>query len=218
MLAVIGAFAGRRGNTLPLLRRVMVESTRPPDEFWVVCEERADARAAWQAVYDLFKETPDPVRVVELPTPRTGNRYDIIPYSNKINFALDNSDADMFVYLDNGSMPHPEKYELMSRELERNPDMDMVYCAQRRTGYRVESHDPGIPLDSGFCVLNFTQVMHRPVQARWTLDMQYADPDLADALFWQAIRAEFGTQFFPVSHGKVLDEHDMPSPAAQGLT
>ena len=57
-----------------LMRRVLEESTRKPDEFWVMCETEKDAELAlpWKS---------DRTRVVVLPTPRIGEQYQIIPYS-----------------------------------------------------------------------------------------------------------------------------------------
>ena len=113
-LAVIGTFYRRYERTDMLLQRVLLESTRPPDEFFMVCEEEADAELA----FEWARRYPNLILKL-LPTPRTpSGGYSIVPYSNKINWALDNTTCDYIVYLDNNSMPHPEKYRLMSEALE----------------------------------------------------------------------------------------------------
>lgn len=204
------------------MHRVLVGSSRPPDEFWVVCETVEDfaaAENAWAELVHLglISRKDSRPQIVHFPTPRHDNDWLVIPYSHKINYALDNSEADLFVYLDNGSWPDARKYEIMAAALDENRGYDMVYCGQKRTGYQELTFPAEHPQDNGYCVLNFTQVMHRPVKARWTLDMKWARPDLADAIFWRDIRAEFGTPFFPAGKGLVLDEHHMPSSAASGL-
>jgi cellulose synthase/poly-beta-1,6-N-acetylglucosamine synthase-like glycosyltransferase len=219
-LAVIGCFAGKHDNTFALLHRVLVGTTRVPDEFWVMCEDEDDLDCVYDALYDLDKlevEYPEAVlRLVLLPTPRGETGFEKIPYSNKINYALDKSEADVFVYLDNDSMPSPEKYGLMEAALEENPEWGAVYVGQKRTGWNNMVFNSNLPVPSAFCVLNFTQVMHRKTDARWTLDMAYANPDVADGIFWRDLHKVFGW-FYPVDEGKVHDEHHMPSVAAQGI-
>ena len=207
-LAVIGTFYGRHDRTEALVRRVM-ESTRPPDEFWVMCESDEDARYVprmWKALH-----------VQVLPTIMRDGKYAEIPYSRKINWALDRTRADLIVYLDNGSMPDREKYELMAAALEEHPDWGAVYCGQHRTGHLDVLAHAGDVIEDAYCVLNYTQVMHRRTEDRWTLDMQYAAPmDLADALFWRSLHASLGA-FHPVAAGRLLDEHHIESAKAVGL-
>lgn len=206
-LAVIGTFYGRHERTEALVRMVM-ESSRPPDEFWVMCESDEDARYVprmWKAMH-----------VQVLPTIMRDGKYAEIPYSRKINWALDRSHADLVCYLDNGSTPHRDKYRVMAEALEQHPTWGAVYCGQHRTGHldtRVEAN--GI-VEDAYCVLNYTQVMHRRTEDRWTLDMQYAVPmDLADALFWRDLHKSLGP-FHPVGDG-ILDEHHIESAKAVGL-
>lgn len=221
-LAVIGTFYGRHENALPLMHRLFVDGTRKPDEAWLMCESQEDSAALIGALEELYELEvldgwPEGAQVEVLPTPRddVGN-YAVIPYSNKINWALDHSEADAIVYLDNGSMPAPEKYELMLAALEEHPDWGAVYCAQSRTGWNTQVAPALEIVHDGFCVVNYTQVMHRPTADRWSLDMALADPDLADAWFWRALHQSLGP-FHPVAGRRVLDEHHMPSIAAQGL-
>lgn len=154
---------------------------------------------------------------IVLPTPRKEDgSVAIIPYSNKINFALDRLDADYIVYLDNGSMPDPAKYEIMVRALAENPDWGSVYCGQNRTGYQPKVHHADATHDDGFAILNFTQVCHRPTADRWTLNLADANPDLADAIFWRDIRRTLGP-FHPVAPGIILDDHHIPDEKAAGI-
>jgi hypothetical protein len=112
-LAVIGTFYGRHQNSLPLLKRLYVDSTYTPDEAWLVCETPPDALSLYHA-YNVLYETEMldrwPTASLSLVVP---TRKPVIPYSNKINWALDRTHCDTIVYLDNGSMPDPEKYETM---------------------------------------------------------------------------------------------------------
>lgn len=207
-LAVIGTFYQRRDRTAELVKRVMVESSRPPDEFWIMCEEADDAAAVPEEA-----QADERVHVQILPTPRNGDDYAVIPYSNKINWALDRSTADAFVYLDNGSTPHVLKYEVMLRALGSH---GAVYCGQQRTGMHTVASQAVEPIADAYCVLNYTQVMHRRSADRWELDMKYARPDLADALFWRSLHRTFG-DFHPAGVGHLLDEHRIESTQAVGL-
>jgi beta-galactosidase GanA len=149
-----------------------------------------------------------------LATPKNGEKYAVIPYSNKINFALDNTDADLICYLDNGSMPHRKKYQIMAKTLEENPTWGAVYCSQHRTGFQDMVHLAEEPIPDPYAKVNYTQAMHRKTDKRWTLDMQYATPnDLADALFWQSL----DTTFYPVPTEEILDVHNMESQKASGV-
>ena len=213
-LAVIGTFYQRHDRTEPLLRRVLLESTRPPDEFWIMCEGEDDVAVAVEALGRIGPQICA-VHFRHLPTPMIGDRYAEIPYSRKINAALDRTDADLIVYLDNGSMPHPDKYAVMAGALEQHPDWGATYCGQHRTGYHDRVVTAEGPIADAYCVLNYTQVMHRCTPDRWTLDMRYASPDLADAMFWRSLHASLGA-FHPVG-SDVLDEHHMEGPQAVGI-
>src|SRR6185369_7701901 len=111
--------------------------------------------------------------------------------SHKINWALDRTEADLIVYLDNGSLPAPGKFAAMVPVAESS---GAAYCRQLRTG-----HTPGEyptvkgAIDDAYCVLNYTQVMHRRTDDRWSLDMRNATPiDIADALFWRELHKSIG--------------------------
>jgi hypothetical protein len=203
-LAVIGTFFERYDQSRDCIRRVL-ESTKQPDEFWIMCETEEDAANARQVIKD---------GIVVLRTPTTDGEYSVIPYSNKINWALDHSKADLFVYLDNGSMPHKDKYNIMYKTLVDNPDWQAVYCSQHRTGFQDLVHLAEEPIPDPYAKVNYTQVMHRKTNKRWTLDMQHATPnDLADALFWRSLE----TTFYPVPTTDILDVHNMESEKASGL-
>jgi len=209
--AVIGTFYRRWERTAELLRRVMVESTLAPDEMWVMCEDALDAKAVGEI-------GDSRVRVYILPTPRHADgRYAVIPYSNKINWALDRTQADYIVYLDNGSMPAPDKYRTMVAALDEHPEWGAVYVGQQRTGYMERNVPANQTIGDAYGVLNYTQVMHRRTADRWTLDMQWADPDLADAMFWRDLHASLG-DFYPVGgDDAILDVHHMEDRKAVGL-
>lgn len=214
-LALIGTFYQRRNKTLELLNRVLKESTRSPDEFWMMCEDEEDAAVAdgWEKSYNNLH-----IKVLNTPCNEDGS-YKVIPYSNKINWALDHTDADFITYLDNGSMPHPRKYEVMVGALDR-PGIGAVYCSQTRTGttYGGMIMMPEYPISDAYSVLNYTQVMHRKTDDRWDLDMQWAVPyDLADAKFWRKLHASLG-DFYPAWLGEeILDEHRIDGLQAVGL-
>jgi hypothetical protein len=217
-LAVIGTFYGRHENTFPLLHRLLVDGTRKPDEAWLMCEGHDDVAAIELALDDLYEmeliDGPIPgVRIISLQTPKVGGRYAVIPYSRKINWALDASQADAFVYLDNNSMPGPDKYAVMAQALEQHPEYGAVYCTQKRTGFNETVFYAEEPVYDAFCVLNYTQVMHRRTDQRWTMDMRWADPDLADGLFWRQLHDKLGP-FFPAGGKTIQDWHHIPSPAA----
>lgn len=211
--AVIGTFYQRWDKTKPLLNRVLIESTRPPDEFWMMCESEADAHIAYE-----FQDKFPNLIIKVLQTPRNSdNSYTIIPYSNKINWALDHANVDYIVYLDNNSMPHIEKYRLMVEALDNNPEWGAVYCSQERTGFLTEIHKKDIEIRDAYCVLNYTQVMHKLTPDRWDLEMQWAVPnDLADARFWRLLHNRYGS-FYPIINDEILDSHYMESVRAAGL-
>ena len=199
-LCLIGTFYKRYDQSRACVARVL-ESTREPDEILLLCETQDDA--------DNLKEFADRARIEVVSTPMTNGKYDVIPYSNKINWGLDHTDADLIVYLDNGSMPHPEKYEIMADALEDN-DWGAVYCTQQRTGFAPMISKADRVVTDPYCVINYTPAMHRKTNVRWTLDMRDAVPDLADAIFWRNLK----TPFYPVGD-EILDVHHMESSAAQ---
>jgi len=220
-LAVIGTFFERHENTFPLMHRLFVDGTRKPDETWLMCESHKDAYAINEALEELcdlevLDDWPEGAQVVVLPTPQTNGTYDVIPYSNKINSALDASAADLFCYLDNGSMPGPDKYRVMAQALEEHPEWGAVYCTQERTGFANERFTADKVMPNAYCQLNYTQVMHRKTSRRWTLDMQHANPDLADAIFWRDLHSDFGA-FYPAGGGTVHDFHHIPHPGLAGV-
>ena len=98
-LAVIGTFYKRHENTEALFKRVLFESTRTPDEFYVMCEGEDDVKEAEKALDEWdnwFTETI----VWHAPTPyNSAGTYAVIPYSNKINLALNTTTADYIVCL-----------------------------------------------------------------------------------------------------------------------
>lgn len=204
-LALIGTFYGRYEQSRACLKQVL-NSSRLPDEIILMCETGEDAENLRNLTYHKN------VQLHILETPKTDGVYDVIPYSNKINFALDHTDADLIVYLDNGSMPHIDKYKIMAAELEAHPEYGAVYCSQQRTGFVNKLHTADKVVQDPYCVINYTQGMHRKTDKRWPTDMKYATPnDVADALFWRSLQ----TPFHPIN--KVLDEHHMESTKANGL-
>ena len=220
-LAVIGTFYGRHQKTFPLLHRLFVDGTRKPDETWLMCESQEDIHVIEEAIDELYDlevihENPKGLRTWHLPTPRNGDEYAVIPYSNKINFALDRTACDFIVYLDNGSMPGPDKFRVMAEALEQNPEWGAVYCTQQRTGYANETFEAIYPMPNAYCQLNYTQVMHRRTDDRWTLDMAHANPDLADALFWRSLHDSLGV-FYPAGGKVVHDFHHIPHPGLSGV-
>lgn len=218
---VIGTFAGRRENSLPLLKRLYIDSTRRPDEALLMCEDDDDQQALIDAYWELYElelldEHPPGLKVIRLPTPRVDGAFAVIPYAHKINRALDLATGDAVVYLDNNSDPKPTKYQTMIEGLEANPYWGATYCTQQRTGYVNQTFLADGPVADGFCALNYTQVMHRLTADRWPLEMALADPDLADGYFWRRLHVTLGS-FYPVGGAEVLDEHHMPTPTAAGL-
>lgn len=184
----------------------------------MVCETEDDARCLHHAVADLKEldllHNPRNLRIDVVGTPRGDNGYTVIPYSHKINWALDQTQADLIVYLDNGSMPGPDKYRAMAVALEQNPGWGAVYCGQQRTGMNDNIYPALEVVDDAYCALNYTQVMHRKTGDRWPTDMTLADPDLADATFWRKLHASLGP-FYPVDG--LHDWHHIDGPKAQGL-
>lgn len=212
-LAAIATLYGRHGKTLPLLERVF-SSTRVPDELWLMCEGIDDAKAVNEALGYLGKVGVAAI-VLETPTDSSG-RYRIIPYSHKINWALDRTKADAVVYIDNGSMPSEDKYRVMLEALESNPSWGSVYCSQERTGIENKVAWADAVLDNAYAVINYTQVMHRVTDDRWTTNISDADPDLADAMFWSSLHKTLG-KFYPVDADVIHDWHHINSHKAEGL-
>lgn len=203
---LIGTFYQRYEQSRECIKRVL-ESSKKPDEFWIMCETKEDALNAALIAGDK-------ARIIVLPTPKEEDQYSIVPYSNKINYALDRTDGDIIAYLDNGSMPHRDKYKIMYDTLVDHPLYGAVYCTQHRTGFQDLIHVSENPIADPYAKVNYTQAMHRKTDARWTLDMQYATPnDLADAIFWR----DLSTVFYPVPTREVLDVHKMDSSKAAGL-
>lgn len=198
-LAVIAPWTGRHANTLPILRRVLLESTRPPDELWLVCETQEDVAVAMNAAGVLEVSGLDSIRFCHLPTPRDADgKWTVVPYSYATNYALDRTTCDLICYLTNDSMPEPTKYEVMAAAMAANPEWRAGYCGQRRNG---RDHPADRVLDSAFAVLDHTQVMHRATDARWRLGL--GDLLLGDAHFWN----DLGGPFHPIDGG-ILDVTD----------
>lgn len=211
-LAAIATMYQRHDKTLPLLESILT-SSRVPDELWIMCEGDDDAKVALDALKTLGK--PE-VGVVILGTPKTNGNYDVIPYSHKINWVLERTSADLICYVDNGSIPSPDKYKVMAEALENNPSWGVVYCSQQRSGIDEKAAWADSVCENAYAVVNYTQVMHRRTSDRWTLNMSKANPDLADALFWQDLHKSLG-KFYPVDGARIHDWHHIPSHAAQGI-
>lgn len=215
--AVIGTFHQRHENTFPLMHRLFVDSTRTPDEAWIMCEAQEDRDAVFLAIQDLYEQElidgfPAALNAIVTPTPRTDTgKYKVIPYSNKINAALNATSCDLVCYLDNNSMPGPDKYRVMAEAMEQHPEQAAVYCTQKRTGFSDVTHHARDIIEDGYCQVNFTQVMHRRTADRWTLDMAHANPDLADALFWRSLHRTLGP-FYPAGGDTIHDDHHIPHP------
>lgn len=217
--ALIATLHGRHDLTYPLLRRVWRESTRRPDELWLMCENEEDTARTLDACTRLrIVDGKRGAHVRHFPTPIDGDgKYAVIPYSHKINEALDETGCDLIAYLDNGSMPGERKYEVMASALEENPLWCGVYCGQKRTGYREEEAHAGPVVHDGFCAVNYTQVMHRRTEDRWPTDMRFAVPvDFADGHFWRSLNEHRGP-FHPVDPGVIHDWHHMESAKASGM-
>lgn len=168
--------------------------TRKPDELWLLGE-------TWDDVERITAQDWGRKQgwVVSLPTPRDGGgRYSVIPYSRKINYALERSRADYITYLTDDSWPAPEKLERMAAVLDENPEMGVVYCGQRRNGSEYLANRI---VEDAYCVIDHTQVMHRRTDDRWPEDIEKML--LGDAHFWRALHARLGP-FYPVPEG-ILD-------------
>lgn len=190
---------------------MLVESSRVPDETWVVCENDDDARVALDALAELRADAI----VHTLPTPVTNGLYTRVPYSHKINWVLDRSTADLFTYLDNGSMPHPDKYRVMADTIEREGH-GAVYCTQQRSGHDSTLFQAQHPIPDGFCVLNHTQVMNRATVARWPEELEWGS--VADGVFWRRLTRQFGPIQPSGDPDVVLDEHRVDGPLSMEAT
>ena len=222
-LAIIGPFFGRHENSLPLLKRLYVDSSLTPDEAWLMGETQEDVDVLEGALsalieHDMLTSRPAGLYIEHVPTPRTATGKPLVlPYANQINYALNKTGCDLIAYLDNGSMPWITKYQVMADALGEHPEWGAVYCAQKRTGHAPMVAPADVEVPDAFCAVNFTQVMHRWTPDRWPTDLKLGDPDLADAYFWRELHKTLGS-FWPVGGDEILDEHDMPSPAALGMT
>lgn len=185
-LAVIGTLHRRWDRWPAMLQRVMVESTRPPDEMYVMTEDWEDFEHLPQLVVDGIA-----ARVRVLPTPRSEDRYAEIPYSRKINWALDRTRADYIAYLTDDSLPHPDKYRRMVQALNEHPEWGAVYCSQDYGRLRMAVE----PISDAYCVVDHTQVMHRRTEDRWPLDVSLMR--IGDATFWRSLHRSLGA-FYPV--------------------
>ena len=219
--AVIGTFYKRHENSLPILKRLL-EQTRVPNEAWLMCETPEDVAALTDAARILYElevidRLPPWLFIRLCPTPRTATgEYAVLPYAHKINDALELSGVratGAVVYLDNNSMPGPDKYRVMIEALETNPTWGAVYCTQKRTGFAPTVCEAIEPVADAFCVLNYTQVMHRRTPDRWPTDMALANPDLADGYFWRTLHERVGA-FHPAGGTRIHDDHHIPTPAA----
>lgn len=199
-LAVIGTFYRRYGSFESILKRVLVDSTRLPDECWLMCEEPKDFEELSRVVSGLNVNPKVRLSIQQIPTPRREDgKYAVVPYSNKINRALDETSADYIVYLTDDSWPEYRKYELMAKALDDNPNWGAVYCAQRLTtadGHQLVRSGV-VPIEDAYCVLDHTQVMHRRTKDRWIMDTEHIR--LGDAFFWRSLHASIGP-FYPVPH------------------
>ena len=165
-------------------------SAAGPDELWILGEGKI-----MQEVYR--QEWPDWLHIRDLPTPRdTNGRYLVVPYANKINYALDRTTCDYITYGTDDSWPAFDKLKLMAAALDANPEWGAAYCEQSwQSPDGAESHRGNMGVVSNaYAVIDHTQVMHRRGTSRWSLD---GDIRLGDALFWQELHKEFGP-FYPV--------------------
>lgn len=199
-VAAIATFYGRP----ELVERVAAAiraQTRPPDELWLMYEGGVGETLA---VTD-FGVTPF---LLEIPTPRTTTgRYAVIPYSLKINRALDASGCDYIVYVTDDSIADPRKFEVMARALDEHPDYGAVYCSQEHEG---GTRAADRPIDDAYCIVDHTQVMHRRTLDRWSLDVRHIR--LGDATFWRALHGSLGP-FQPIA--EILDT---TRPTGSGIT
>ena len=186
-LAVVGTFF-RRPWAVPRIAQAIREQSRQPDELWLMYELDSDAPALHAE--DWGTAVVNIVRAV----PPAG----VVPPSFCINVALDDSNADLFTYLTDDSLPLPGKYEQMVDALDEH---GAVYCSQEFG--RVRSSDEWLSMPRGggvrhaneprpdpFCNVDHTQVGHRRSEDRWPLAM--SELRHSDGRFFQALVARFG--------------------------
>lgn len=194
LAVILTAYGARGAAALPELAAALAAQTQVPDELWVLTEDiptHVVARQAWLA---------RSVWLQDLPTPRgLDGRYAVIPYSAKINHALDRTAADYVAYLTDDSRPAPDKYRSMARVLDSG--VGVVYCGQQRNG---AAYPADTLVGDAYCVLDHTQVMHRRSDDRWPVELDHMR--LGDAVFWRRLHARFGP-FHPVP-GDLLDVTD----------
>ena len=194
-----------RPHNVRRVAEAWMAQTQTPDELWLLTEGRI--------ITEVYKqEWPDWRHIRELPTPRrTDGTYAVVPYAQKINYALDRTACDFIVYGTDDSFPAPEKVGRMSHALDANPDWGVVYCGQSwRSPDGTEGHRGDIGrIDNAFSVIDHTQVMHRLTADRWDLDGEIR---LGDALFWRRLHASLGA-FYPVA-----DELDRTEQTADGIS
>lgn len=194
-LAIIATLYGQRSlDNAERLSHAVRRQVREQDELWLMYEGDEGFRAA----LEICGPVAGACIPVEVATPRDANgQYAIIPYSAKINHALDRTEADYIAYLTDDSWPAPEKYERMAAALDENPEWGAVYCAQDYG----DAVRPAVDvMHDAHCKVDHTQVMHRLTADRWPLDM--TDITVGDAIFWRRLHASLGA-FYPVN--EVLD-------------
>lgn len=189
-LAVIGTFY-RRPWAVPRIADAISASTRCIDEMWLMYEDPDDGAGLLR---DWGEEArPIPVQI----RPDSQN-----PLGVAINTALDLTHATYITYLTDDSLPRPDKYRLMARALDENPDWGAVYCSQdygtvaspeewlAAIGTTGSIRRAAEPEPSPFCRVDHTQVMHRRTAARWPLS--YDDRKLSDAHFFRDLVDDLG--------------------------
>ena len=194
-----------RPHNVPRVAAAWDAQTKRPDELWVLAEGKI-----MQEIYR--SEWYDWRHMRDLPTARNPDgTYAVVPYAQKINYALDRTACDYIIYGTDDSFPAPDKVERMSAALDANPDWGVVYCGQSwRSPDGNEGHrgDMG-PVANAHSVIDHTQVMHRLTADRWALD---SDIRLGDAAFWMKLHASLGA-FHPVPY-----ELDRTEQTADGIS
>lgn len=182
LAVIVTAYAERGAKALPGILRALDRSTRRPDEVWLMTED-----------------IPPEPGLIDLPTPRDEDgRYAVIPYSLKINFALDRVTTDYVGYVTDDSLPDEHKYERLVAALDANPEWGVVFSSQLRNGAVVNAANRVVA--DAVCVVDHTQVVHRRSEDRWPLDV--GEIRMGDAAFWRSLHARFGS-FYGV--GDALD-------------
>jgi hypothetical protein len=196
LAAILTAYGKRGEQNIPAIAEALRAQTRPADWLFVMYEgiPYSVVEGAFSGIRDAVWERVD--------TPREENgRYAVVPYSLKINRALDAIDerggCDYIVHVTDDSLPHPEKFAKMTRALDEHPDWGAVYCYQQRNGQVMG--DQGV-VDDAYAKIDHTQVMHRRTSDRWPLET--AHMLLGDANYWRALHRSLGP-FYPVP--EVLD-------------